>query len=58
MAKAFVNKEKMKPKAKGETQTLCDYLRLLKVQFDDKKVKKSKADRKLKVGWFGTLSSS
>jgi len=36
-------------KVNGEAQTLCDYMRLLKVWFDDKKAKKSKADRKLKV---------
>jgi len=42
-AVAFVDK------VNGEVQTLCDYMRLLKVRFDDKKTKKSKADRKLKV---------
>ena len=52
MAKAF-DKEKLKPK--GATQTLCDYVRLIKVWFDDQKVKKTKADRKLKVSTLSFL---
>jgi len=31
------------------TQSMCDYLRLRKVWFVDQKIKKSKADKKLKV---------
>ena len=34
--------------AEAATQSMCDYLRLRKVWFDDKKPK-SKADKKLKV---------
>ena len=51
MAKALVNDNK-NFKLDGAAQTLCDYVKLLKVRFKDmpdQKIKKSKADRKLKV---------
>ncbi|XP_065898219.1 uncharacterized protein [Dysidea avara] len=45
MAKAH---DKLTKEAEAATQSMCDYLRLRKVWFDDKKIKKSKADKKLK----------